>query len=724
MKQVTQSLQDGVVRVVDVPVPAINAHSVLVRTAFSLISAGTERTKIELGRANLVEKARRRPRDVQMVLSRIRRDGLLSAYRMVRTRLAQDDPLGYSAAGVVEEVGEFVTDLRPGDLVACGGAGYANHAEFIAVPGNLCARVPEGVGLDQAAYATAGAIALQGFRQTDARVGDWVAVIGLGLLGQLTVCIARAAGCRVLAVDLDERKVALAASLGAEAVAVPDDGQVESTALAVTDGLGVDAVIITAATKSSGPIAQAGQIARDRGVVVVVGDVPIEVPRSPYYEKELSVRLSRSYGPGRYDPAYEEYGIDYPEGYVKWTERRNMEEFLRLAEKGAIDFSTLTTHRFSLGQAPSAYEAILDTSELVVGALLVYDQSALRGASQTLVRPATPRRALDAVRIGLIGAGNFATGTLLPALKSAGGVEYAGVVTAGGLSAGDVARRFGFEYAAADAAQLLKDESVDAVVIATRHDSHAELVIAALQAGKSVFVEKPLALSADELVRVVEAWRSSQGGQVLVGFNRRFAPHTRSVLEALPDPAVPRQIVMRVNAGALPDDHWTKQIDSGGGRIVGEVCHFVDLACCLAGDRPYWVYASSLGDGASPSLSESVAVTLTFLNGSVASISYTAVGDPAPGKELVEVHCGGRSWMIDDFRVLTTVADGRTRTSKGVQDKGHTAEMAAFIDLVRNPAAPTLHFQTAVESTLATLAVIESLCTGRRIEPRMPSGAE
>lgn len=726
MKQVTQSLDNGIVRVVEVPTPALNAHSILVRTAYSLISAGTERNKIELGRASMVEKARRRPRDVRAVLAKVRREGLLDTYKMVRTRLAQDDPLGYSAAGVVERVGDLVSGVRPGDRVACGGAGYANHAEYIAVPGNLCAKVPEGVGLDAAAYATTGAIAMQGFRQAGVGVGDWVAVIGLGLLGQLTVCVARAAGCRVVAIDLDQRKVDLASRMGAEIAMKADTGEAEMAIPAATAGLGVDAVIITAATTSSAPIIQAGEIARDRGVVVVVGDVAMNVPRTPYYEKELTVRLSRSYGPGRYDAAYEEYGIDYPEGYVKWTEKRNMEEFLRLVKADAFDFDELTTHRFSIDDAPAAYEAVLDASRLVVGAVLEYPAipSAARSLDLTTPKPAVTRRE-GAIRIGLIGAGNFATATLLPALKATGDVELAGVVTAGGLRAGDVATRFGFSYAAGEPADLFGDAGIDAVMIATRHDTHAELVSAAIAAGKHVFVEKPLAVSAHELSSVVKAWEAAPDAQVLVGFNRRFAPHTRSIVDALVAVTTPRQIAIRVNAGALPASHWTRQVESGGGRIVGELCHFVDLACCLAADRPEWVYAASLGDGQAPALADSLTVTISFAGGSIASIAYTAVGDPASGKESIEVHSAGRSWLIDDFTALSTVSDGRIARSAGRQDKGHRGEMAAFTELVRTGAfgsGPT--FEDSVISTAATLAVIESLASGERVAPALYEGRE
>jgi predicted dehydrogenase len=719
MRQVTQSLDDGMVRIVDVPVPGIGPHDVLVRNAYSLISAGTERSKIELGRASMLEKVRRRPDDVKKVLNRVRRDGLLSTYRMVRTRLEQDSPLGYSTAGVVLEVGELVPGIRPGDRVACGGAGYANHADVVAVPGNLCAPVPPSVPLSDAAYATVGAIAMQGFRQSGVGVGDWVAVIGMGLLGQITAAICRAAGCRVIGTDVDERKLDLASRCGVEVTVRTGVDDIAAAVRTQTGGLGVDAVIITAATHDNAPVVTAGEIARDRGVVVVVGAVPIDVPRSPYYEKELTVRLSRSYGPGRYDAAYEEYGIDYPVGYVKWTERRNMEEFLRLASAGAFDFEALRTHRFDIERAAEAYDAIVSGDGFVVGALLEYGTEET-AASEDVPARTRGTRTRERVGLGLVGAGNFATATLLPALAATGEVDLVGVATAGGLSAGDVARRFGFDYTAADASELLKDEGIDALMVVTRHDSHAELVADALSAGRTVFVEKPLAVSAQELSVVTEAYRRSDSAEVLVGFNRRFAPFVRALRQDLERIMAPRQIVIRVNAGALPDSHWTKRIESGGGRIVGELCHFIDLACHLAGASVTSVQAVAIDDGSAPALCDSLAVILGFENGSIASLAYTAAGDPAAGKELIEVHSGGRSWIIDDFVTLTRVDGGRVTKESTKQDKGHRAEMAEFVRIARGSTSSVLPFSDAVHSTIATLAVVESLCTGGTVTPESP----
>lgn len=726
MRQVVQSLDRGVVRVVDVPMPSAGPHQVLVRTACSLISAGTERTKVELGQSSLIAKARRRPDDVRKVLDRIRREGLLDTVSMVRGRLSEASPLGYSCAGTVEAVGDLVTGVRPGDRVACAGAGYANHADYVAVPQNLVARVPDGVEFEHAAFTTLGAIALQGFRQSGAALGDRVAVIGLGLLGQLTVQISRAAGCEVIGLDLDDDKLALATTLGASAVVRADAADAAERCVAATAGLGADAVLITAASPGNEPVVLAGRIARDRATVVVVGDVRIDIPRSPFYEKELTVRMSRSYGPGRYDPLYEEYGIDYPEGYVRWTERANMQEFLRLLETGQVDVAPLITHRFDIHDAPAAYEVVTGkTGERFIGVVLSYGQTtptALTLPVRRLDLERTPspapaagdsrRRATSEVGVSLIGAGNFATATLLPALKAQPGVVLRGVVSSGGLSAGDVAARHGFAYAALDTSEVLADPETDLVVVATRHDTHAQLVSQALRAGKHVFVEKPLAVTRAELDEVLDAYRGANS-LAMVGFNRRFSPLVDQALATLAGVQAPRTVVVRVNAGPIAKDHWIQQLESGGGRIVGEMCHFIDLASCLANASPRAVHAVSAGREASPALQDSLAAVIAYDNGSVATVVYCSDGDTAAGKEFVEVMCGGIVVRIDDFRTITVTTAGRTRSRRLASvDKGHKAEMRALVEAIRTAAGLDRLFVEAVTSTVATLAVIESLASG------------
>jgi predicted dehydrogenase/threonine dehydrogenase-like Zn-dependent dehydrogenase len=718
VKQVCQSLKDGRIEVRDVPPPQLRPHGVIVRTAASLISAGTERAKLDLGRKNLLAKARSRPDQVAQVLDKVRREGVLQTYRTVKARLEEQSPLGYSSAGVVTQVGELAAGFKVGDRVACGGGDYANHAEIAYVPATLCAAVPDGVGLDEAAFATVGAVALQGVRQSAATVGDKVAVIGLGLVGLLTVQLLRAAGCEVVGVDPDAGRCATAQGFGAAAVTTVAGPAAARELAGATGGLGCDAVILTAGTRDDGPIELAGMLARDRGTVVVVGDVGMRVPRASFYEKELTLKLSRSYGPGRYDPDYEEHALDYPVGYVRWTEQRNMAEFVRLLSAGRIDVGALITDRFPVDDAVAAYAAVSGGGPSL-GVLLEYAASGPERERIEVARqvpgPRAPGAAgvavAGAVHVGFLGAGHFATATLLPALAADPRFAPRGVCTTSGLSARDVAERHGFAFCAGSADDVLADPQTQAVVIASRHSSHAALAIAAMRAAKAVFVEKPLALTEAELSEIATVQRTTAAA-VTVGFNRRFAPQVRSVVSALAGRTAPVTILIRVNAGAIPDTHWIQQPDDGGGRIVGEVCHFVDLASCLAGAAPTRVFAAGAAPNKPPLLTDDLAVTLAFADGSVAAIVYTAAGDTAYPKERIEVFCAGRVLVIDDFKVLRVTQDGRTRTTRLQQaDKGHAAEMRAFLDLASGGSVPELSFGACVSSTAATFKIVESLAT-------------
>lgn len=725
MRQLVHELDSGTLRVAEVPAPVVRPGGVLVRTSHSVISIGTERTQIEFGRKSLLGKAKSRPDQVRQVLDAVKREGVASAYQKVRSRLKSLSSLGYSAAGVVEAVGAGVEDLKVGDRVACAGARYANHAERIWVPSNLVVRVPDEVALESAAFTTLGAIALQGVRQADVRLGERVVVIGLGLLGQLTIQLLRASGVEPIGVDVDPARVALAERAGALGVLRKDD--VAGLVQVATGGVGADAVIITAATSSEDPIRLAGELARDRGRVVVVGAVPINVPRSPYYEKELEVRLSRSYGPGRYDPEYEEKGHDYPIGYVRWTERRNMGEFLRLLGTGGVDLAPLITHRFEFAEVVEAYGTLRGGGGAgALGVVLRYPEEAVAEPRRIEVAaggsatggsasggPATggarPAARSGRVGVGLIGAGNFASGVLVPALKKLD-VELAGVVTASGLSARNVAEKFGFRYLAASADEVLADPEVEAVVIATRHDEHARLAAEALRAGKAVFVEKPLALdegSLDEVLRV-----AATGAPLLVGFNRRFAPATEFVRARLAGVAGARVVQVRANAGFIPADSWVHDPAVGGGRLVGEGCHFIDLALYLAGSPAVEVMATGLG-GADPAaaLVDNVQVTLRCADGSLATVLYTAKGDMRSGKERVEVFAGGKTALIDDFRTAEFWSAGRRERWKGTQDKGHAAELKAFIAGVRSGASP-ISLAELENSSRATLRAAASLVSG------------
>ena len=723
MKQVVQIPRTGEVQVVDVPPPQLQAGGALVLTQASLISRGTERAKLELGKASLVGKARARPDLARQVAQRAREDGVRATYRNVADRLRTPSPLGYSSSGIILEAAPDCSGVRPGDLVACAGGEYANHAEVNFVPQNLLARVPECVTAAQAAYGTVGAIALHSLRRGRVSLGDRVAVIGLGLVGLLAMQLARAAGARVLATDVDPEACRVARRLGADSVADRVES-IEAIADTFTGGYGFDAALVCAATPSSDPIELASALCRDRGRVVVVGDVGLQVPRPPFYEKELELRLSRSYGPGRYDPSYEEHGHDYPIGYVRWTEQRNLAEFLRLVGHKLVDVDSLTTHRFPVAKAVDAYALITGAqsadTQRPIGVLLEYAGEPQHAAASSTIEIADHRLSpAGPVQIGLIGAGNFANRILLPALVSDERVHLQGVCTASGLTAQQVAARFGFAEATSDAEALIDDPDVNAVVVATRHDSHAKLAARALRAGKVVFCEKPLATTWDDLEDVAAAF-GNRGASLVVGFNRRFSPLVASLRDALPAD-VPRAILCRVNAGPLPHGHWLNDPVTGGGRIVGEFCHFLDLACHLADGVPQRVTAERLGSEPPGELPASVVVQVAFRNGSVASLQYLANGDPTVPKERIEVYAGGVIGLIDDFRSLEVVLNGKRRRRKTRrQEKGHREEVRAFVDLAAGGSTTVQTPASIFWSSALTLQVPEALSLGMPVEVDLP----
>jgi predicted dehydrogenase len=717
MRQVTQRPRDGKVAVRDVPPPTLRPGWVLVASRCSLISAGTERRKIEMGDKNLLQKARARPDLARKVVERARVEGVATAVQVARDRLDALAPLGYSSVGVVERVGPGVEGLAPGQRVACAGAGWANHAQLISVPRNLTARIPNGVGFDAAVYATVGAVALHGIRQAEATLGERIGVVGLGLIGQLAVRILTSAGCEPVGIDLDRAALELATRTGAAAFN-RDAPTLEAAILELTDGLGLDAVLVCAATRSTDPLELAARFARERGRLVVVGDVPVNVPRSLLYDKELELRLSRSYGPGRYDRDYEQRGRDLPPGYVRWTEQRNLQAFLNLIGKGQLDPTELTTHRFPIEQAEQAYELLTaeQPARRPFGVLLDYPVERPGGRGEPLKTERTQRQRAQrrsSPRIGVVGAGSFARATLLPALRQAG-ADLVAVSTESGLSAADVAERFGFRRTAADPSSIIEDGSLDAVVVATRHSSHATLAAQALRAGKSVFVEKPLALDARG-VEEVEAALADANGILMVGFNRRFAPLARRLREALG--GVGGQVIsVRVNAGPLPADHWLHDLEEGGGRLVGESCHFVDLIAHLAPGRIVAVHAYAVLDLARPlEASDSVVAVLRFDSGSVGSLVYTGAGDQRLAKERIEAHAGGVSGVIDDFRRFELYAGGKRTEVKTAQDKGHRGEIERWVAAVagRAPAPPPGPY---LATTRATLALAESLRSGAPVE--------
>ena len=717
MKQVLQDVRTGEVAVAEVPSPKVLPGCVLVRMAASLVSAGTERASSEFARKNLLQKAKARPDLVREVMAKIQRDGLFSALGAVRNRLDQPSALGYSSAGTVVGAGQGVNDLRPGDRVACAGAGFAVHAEFACVPRLLTAPIPGGaaVSFEEAAFTTVGAVALHGMRTAEAKLGDVVAIIGLGLLGQLTVQILKAAGCRVLGMDIAPGRAALALRLGAEA-ACSTDSEFRDLCRQASGGQGADSVIIAAETSSSAPVHLAAEVARDRGIVVSVGVVGLELDRRPFYEKELDFRVARSYGPGRYDVAYEQKGRDYPIGYVRWTETRNMQAFLQLLAGKKLDLQSLITHRFPVESARGAYELITgEAHEPHLGVLITYSEEAAE-TSRVEVRASAPNTAgRKEVSLGLLGAGGFAMSTLLPAIKQISGVEFAGVCAANGSHARHAADKFGFRYCATDEAQILEDAAVSTIAIATRHNLHAVQVLNALHAGKHVFCEKPLCLREEELAGMVTAY-SAANSLLMVGFNRRFAPMAVSMKKFLAEIQEPLAMHYRVNAGYLAPDHWLNDPEQGGGRMLGEVCHFVDFLSFLAGAPPVEVQTRALANSGQYS-GDNVAVSLQFANGSQGAITYLANGDRRFSKERIEVFGGGSVAVLEDFRSLELIRHGRKRIfrSRLRQDKGHRAEWQAFASAIRNGSQAPISFAELVATTLATLAAENSRLSGQPV---------
>ncbi|THD76117.1 MAG: hypothetical protein E7812_16905 [Phenylobacterium sp.] len=675
MQQVTQRLRNGAVEVLDVPEPVLTPETVLVDVRASLLSAGTERAKVEAGKMSLIGKARARPDQVAQVIDKARSDGMLETVRAVRARLDQPSVLGYSAAGIVLAVGSRVRGVAVGDRVAIGGGDYAVHAEIDRVPANLCVPLPESVPFEEGCFACVGSIALHGVRQADVSLGERVVVLGLGLVGQLTGLLLRAAGCTVVGIDLNAALLDNARTIGAADFCLP------RTALGDVmprEAENCDAVIVTAATPSNDPVELAPRLCRDRGRVVIVGDVGLQIPRAPYYDKEIDLRLSRSYGPGRYDPAYEEHGQDYPIGYVRWTEGRNMKAIVELIAAERLPVARLITARVPVDEAATAYERLTAEEASPLGVVIQYPESALFTAVTSASNGALtkPKGAVD--QASIIGTGSFAQRILIPGLRAAG-FSINTVASASGVSAHAVVEQIGMGTVGTPEDALASDAGL--LVVATRHASHAELAERGLRAGKAVFVEKPPCLTREELQRLRDA-RAAGGCELAVGFNRRHAPLAIRLREHVSVGGHPRQIIIRVNAGRLPDDHWTNDPQEGGGRLLGEGCHFVDLACWLVGAVPTMVQATLQPlESETLQTAQRFLVSLGFADGSLATILYTDQGASGLAKEYVEAHSGGRSGVLHDFRRLE-LFDGPSRSEikERRQDKGHRAQ---FVDLRR-----------------------------------------
>ncbi|WP_031038631.1 bi-domain-containing oxidoreductase [Streptomyces sp. NRRL F-5650] len=719
MKQVVQNYKSGELALLDVPVPGCKPGGVLVRTAYSLISTGTELMKVSEAGMSMLGKARSRPDQVAKVVQSVATNGVPATYRKVMGKLDSYTPLGYSLCGVVEQVAAGIDDVKVGDLVACAGNEHALHAEVNWVPKNLYAPVPDGLAPRDAAFGTVGSIALQGVRQGESRLGEVALVVGLGLIGQLVVQLLAASGVRVVGADPDPARCELAERLGAAACGDPASPAVESAVAELTDGHGVDQVYLAAGGGSNQPVELAARLCRDRGRVVDIGKCRLDLPWNAYYEKELDVRFSRSYGPGRYDPAYELEGRDYPIGYVRWTERRNLACFLDLVARGRVDVGPLISHTAAFHDAVETYRRLEDGELKAVAVLFRYPGQAdgEHGAARTpaVTVPAVPERrgparaARTPVRLAFVGAGNYASSMLLPHLAGREGVELSAVVTTTALSAANAQRKFGFAAATTDLDAVLGDESVDAVFVVTRHSSHADLTRKALRAGKAVFVEKPLALTGEELAGVLAAVEESGNDRLQVGFNRRFAPLLREARERLGARTGPASLRYLVNAGRLDRGSWYLRQDTEGSRFAGEGGHFVDTASWLLGADPVSVYALAASGN------EDLQVVLGYPDGSTATISYVTTGAAGFPKETLDLVADGKVLQLDDF-VRASVYDGRKRWVSSrlpkARDKGQSAELAAFVRAVRTGGPMPVPLGSLAATTAATFAVGASLTAG------------
>ena len=729
MKQILQSFKTGEMWLAEVPAPLCKAKGAVVKTAASFVSAGTERMLAEFAKKGLIGKALQMPDQVKKVLRKMKTEGVFATLEKVQAKLDQPIPLGYSSAGVVVEAGRDCGALKVGDRVACGGAGFANHAEYAYVPRNLIVKIPDGVSFEDASCATVGSIALQGVRQCEVKLGETVAVIGLGLMGILAVQMLKASGCRVIGFDPNAGRCKLAEDLGCDKAV---SANLEGEAMAFSVGNGVDAVLITAATHSDEPVTVAAEISKKKGRVVATGLVGMNLPRDQYYKKEVDFRLSCSYGPGRYDPVYEEQGIDYPFGYVRWTEQRNMAAFLQLVAEGKVTPSKLVTHRFEFDDALDAYQILLGIKkEPYLGIVLEYQNDQVKGLGEgekiqrrvnLHCSPSPKTFTSDTVGVSFLGAGNFAKAVLLPTLKKVKDARFRGVSTATGMSAADTAKKYGFAFAATDQAEVMKDWETNLVFVTTRHDMHAAQVKAALDAGKYVFTEKPLCISEEQLVEVKGKGEGEQRtdsdftSRVMVGFNRRFSPHAKMLKEYFAKRTLPLVMHYRVNAGSIPRDVWIQDPLTGGGRMIGEGCHFIDFMSFVCGAPVTKVQAMCIQTpNAAETPEDSISVNLQFADGSVGTLEYVALGDTTLPKEVCEIHGEGSTATMDNF--CKTVCSGKLgkRKLKGKQQKGFAEELAATVAAVKAGVEMPIPFAEIENITKTCFAVLKAVKSGSTV---------
>lgn len=703
MKQLIQSFKTGELGLFEVPAPVCEKNGALVQTTVSLVSAGTEKMLVDFAKKSMLAKAKDRPDLVKQVVDKMKKEGVRNTLEKVFTKLDTPIPLGYSLAGHVIEVGKNCSGVNIGDRVACGGAGYANHAEINYVPKNLMVKIPDGVDDIDASFVTVGAIALQGVRQTAPLLGEKIAVMGLGLLGQLTVQLLKANGCKVIGSDIDPDKMALAKKLGCDEVCHASELIAKTNEF--TGGYGADAVIIAASTSSNGPITDAAEISRMRGRVVLVGMVGMDVPRNTYYKKELEIKLSMAYGPGRYDPEYEEKGIDYPYDLVRFTEQRNFEAFLELIQEGKITPKDLITHSYDFDDAMTAYDLLEGKiQEKYLGIVLNYKRD-IKLEDEKVVQRTTKAVSSDKINVGLIGAGNFTKSVILPNMAKVGGYELVGLCTATGVSAQGTGKKYDFKYITTDSDEIYKNKEVNSVFITTQHDKHSSAVIKSIESSKHCFVEKPLCIYEEELEAIKEIYTGKT--IVQVGFNRRFSPMIEKMKKSINGQI---SVNYRVNAGIISKNVWIQDRTIGGGRIIGEVCHFIDTCSYLIGSDVESVFATTINkkDQSIPD-EDNVNIVLNYANGSTATINYMAFGDNSMPKEYIEVFGNGISMQMNDFRELTIFKGGKSIKEKSAnQDKGFVNELKAFKEAVKSGES-AINFESIYNTTKTTFKILESI---------------
>jgi len=733
MKQIFQNFRFGELQILEVPEPSKRKDVLRVQTRASLVSVGTEKNMIDIAKKSIFGKAFSRPDWVKQVVDKVKTEGFTEAWRQSKARLDMPVPLGYSSAGTVLECGVQSIDVgfKVGDRIACTGSGYASHAEIVSVPPNLCAKIPDNVAFEDAAYGALGGIAMEAVRLARVEFGHRVVVIGLGLLGQLATQILVAAGCHVFGIDVKRDKCVLAEDHGAEVTATVGRDDPVQAVLDFTDGEGADSVIILAAVESNEPLEQAADICRERGKIVAGGLVGLDVPRKTFFEKELDLCVSRAWGPGALNPDYEERNVQWPLAYVRWTAQRNIEEFLKMVSLERVKLDKLTTHRFPFDKALDAYDMILKGKENVIGVILEYSQVKEIGAQRARNnvwknnKVEVKANSKDGIGIGLIGAGLFTRGTLLPVLKGISGIQLKGVATASGMSGRHVAEKGGFQYATTEHKKILEDPQIDLVFILTRHNSHASFVIEALKAGKHVFVEKPLCINKDELTQIIHVYSSIRNPQsamplLMVGFNRRFSPAAKKAREFIGSNGPSSVIQIRCNAGFIPKNSWVHHPEEGGSRIIGEVCHFVDLSQYLTGGLPRIVFAACAES--SQETNDNICVTLQMDNGAAVNITYASNGDKSFPREEVQIFTGGGVFIIHNFGNAEQIVNGKKKKWKSIQvDRGHKNEIKEILSALKSGKNSPIDFRSIVATTITTFAIEDSIRMGKSVEIDMDS---